>query len=129
MADEEAFKVTDRRGRARESEPAGAGATAPPGSSAEPSPAPADAPGRRPPADLSALFAMLASSALMSLGEAPDPGTGERVVDLEQAQEVIDLLLLLRDKTTGNRTEPESRLLEQILYDLQMRFVEATRRR
>jgi hypothetical protein len=68
---------------------------------------------------------MFASSALINLGEAPDPATGERHVDLEQAQEAIDLLLLLRDKTQGNRTEEENRLLEQVLYDLELRFVHA----
>ena len=70
----------------------------------------------------------LASSALINLGEAPDPMSGERQVDLDQAKEAIDLLRLLREKTEGNRTEHESRLLEQILYDVQMRFVQATER-
>ena len=46
-------------------------------------------------------------------------------MDLEQAREAIDVLVLLRDKTSGNRTEQESRLLEEIVYDLQMRFVRA----
>ena len=68
---------------------------------------------------------IFASSALINLGEAADPVTGERRVDLEQAREAIDVLLLLRDKTSGNRTEQESRLLEEIVYDLQMRFVRA----
>ena len=70
---------------------------------------------------------MFASSALINLGEAPDPASGERQVDLDQAKEAIDLLLLLREKTEGNRTEHESRLLEQILYDVQMRFVQAAK--
>jgi len=68
---------------------------------------------------------MIARSALINLGEAADPVTRERRVDLEQAREAIDVLLLLRDKTSGNRTEQESRLLEEIVYDLQMRFVRA----
>jgi hypothetical protein len=66
---------------------------------------------------------MFASSALIALGEAPDPATGERAQDLEQAREAIDLLLLLRDKTEGNRSPEESRLLEHLLYDLQMRYL------
>jgi hypothetical protein len=70
---------------------------------------------------------MLASSALVNLGEAADPTTGERVLDLEQAKEAIDLLALLRIKTNGNRTEQESHLLEEMLYDLQLRFVNAAR--
>jgi len=134
MAEEESFKVTDRRGRVRE-----AGAAEPDSPrSAEPRPAsprapradPTDRPGASAAAepggpDLQGLFMMIARSALINLGEAADPVTRERRVDLEQAREAIDVLLLLRDKTSGNRTEQESRLLEEIVYDLQMRFVRA----
>ena len=70
---------------------------------------------------------MLASSALVNLGEAADPATGERILDWEQAKEAIDLLALLRIKTDGNRTEQENHLLEEMLYDLQLRFVNAAR--
>ena len=140
MAEEESFKVTDRRGR----EPDGGSSGSGPGSTAPPATAPDRAavdpgsagrePGREasePPAsaqgsvDLQGLFVMFASSALINLGEAADPATGERLVDLDQAKDAIDLLLLLREKTAGNRTEHESRLLEQILYDVQMRYVRA----
>jgi hypothetical protein len=130
MSDEQGFEVRDRRGRAPE-EPAPAGGTP---TGAEPTkevsePArsdarpggeqlfPEEAPG------LERLFLMFASSALVSLGAAPDPGSGERRVDLPQAREAVDMLLLLRAKTDGNRSPEESRLLEEILYDLQMRFV------
>ena len=138
MAEEESFKVTDRRGRDQDGESSGSG----PGSPAPPPIAPGRAaadpgsagqePGREslePPAsaqgsvDLQGLFVMFASSALINLGEAADPVTGESLVDLDQAKDAIDLLLLLREKTAGNRTEHESRLLEQILYDVQMRYV------
>ncbi|HET8575529.1 MAG TPA: DUF1844 domain-containing protein [Methylomirabilota bacterium] len=92
----------------------------------EPRRASAEAPPSGPPSqDLSGLFVMFASTALVSLGAAPDPMTGERRVDLDEARGAIDVLLLLRDKTRGNRTEQESRLLEEILYDLQLRFVKA----
>lgn len=129
MAEEESFKVTDRRGRPRDSAPAVTPSVEPP----LPAAPEGGAPGRPPETgraaagkpDLQGLFVMFASSALINLGEAPDPATGERHVDLEQAQEAIDLLLLLRDKTQGNRTEEENRLLEQVLYDLELRFVHA----
>lgn len=68
---------------------------------------------------------MLASSALVHLGEATLPESGGRTIDLDQAREAIDLLGLLRAKTEGNRTEHETRLLEEMLYDLQLRFVRA----
>lgn len=136
MPEDESFRVTDRRGVPRESEPLAAPPSAPP-----PPPPPRAEPPRVAPAaggpaegvrgdegaaELSGLFIMLASSALINLGEAADPMTGARHVDLDQAEDAIDMLLLLRDKTRGNRTEQESRLLEEILYDLQLRFVRAT---
>jgi hypothetical protein len=140
MAEEESFKVTDRRGREQDGESSGSrpDETAPPSAApgrltVEPGGASRE-PGRRAPepppsaqgaVDLQGLFVMFASSALINLGEAADPVTGESLVDLEQAKDAIDLLLLLREKTAGNRTEHESRLLEQILYDVQMRYVRA----
>jgi hypothetical protein len=126
MAEEESFKITDRRHRDAAADPASSPRD-------EPVPPPPRAPSASPPAtdrdttgpELANLFVMFASSALIALGEAPDPTSGERTVDLDQAREAVDILLLLREKTEGNRTEQESQLLEEILYDLQMRFVQA----
>jgi hypothetical protein len=125
MAEEESFKVTDRRLRDTESAGGSTSRPEPAASAARSTPHPAPAPHHREPAavDLSNLFVMFASSALIALGEAPDPMTGAQGVDLAHAREAVDTLLLLRDKTEGNRTEKESRLLEDILYDLEMRFV------
>ena len=71
---------------------------------------------------------MLASSAAMAMGDAPDPMTGQVHRDLAQAAELIDLLLLLREKTEGNRSPEETQILDEILYDLQLRYVSATKR-
>jgi hypothetical protein len=129
MAEEETFKVTDRRGRAREVD-----AQEP--SESRPSPAGPASAGFDPSAatdegrlDLPAIFLMFATSALVSLGEGADPATGEQHPDLGQARQAIDALLVLRDKTSGNRTEEEEQLLEELLYDLQMRFVRAAEAR
>src|SRR5437870_1428143 len=93
---------------------------------AEPPVAPPDlSPGER---SLAGLFMMLASSAVVALGDAPDPLTGERQVDLAQAADAIDLLILLREKTEGHRSPEENRILEEVLYDLQLRYVQATKR-
>ena len=73
------------------------------------------------------LFMMLASSAVVALGEAPDPLTGQRQIDLVQAADAIDLLLLLREKTEGNRSADETRMLEELIYDLQLRYVHVTK--
>ena len=130
MAEDEAFKVTDRRRRDEADEtPPAQPAPGPPAPSAAPEPAAPRAPDVPPQGgpDLQGLFIMLASSALMNLGEAADPESGERILDLDQAKEAIDLLSLLRAKTEGNRTEQESHLLEEMLYDLQLRFVRAAK--
>jgi Domain of unknown function (DUF1844) len=132
MAEDETFKVTDRRRRDETDESPTAPAPPDPAAQAPraaatgsasqgPAPAPQGGP------DLQGLFIMLASSALVNLGEAADPETGERILDLEQAKEAIDLLSLLRVKTEGNRTDQESHLLEEMLYDLQLRFVRAAK--
>jgi hypothetical protein len=132
MAEDETFKVTDRRRRDDIDEAPAAPAPTEPAAPA-PRTAPAGSAFQGPAAppqggpDLQGLFIMLASSALVNLGEAADPETGERVLDLEQAREAIDLLSLLRVKTEGNRTEQESHLLEEMLYDLQLRFVRAAK--
>jgi hypothetical protein len=132
MPEDETFKVTDRRRRDDADEtPSAPAPPIPPAPSPRAATAGSVSPGpAAPPAtgpDLQSLFIMLASSALVNLGEAADPDTGERVLDLGQAKEAIDLLSLLRLKTEGNRTEQESHLLEEILYDLQLRFVEVAK--
>ncbi len=60
----------------------------------------------------------------MGLGMVPDPSGGEAKVNLELARHNIDLLELLWEKTKGNRTSDEDRLLQQLLFETRMRFVE-----
>jgi uncharacterized protein DUF1844 len=127
---DEGFKVTDRRRRA-DGDPVGvevghdaAPAASGPAGGAGPDPHGSAAPD--PARSLTGLFVMFASSALIALGESPDPVTGQVHTDLAQAGEAIDILTLLREKTEGNRSPEETQLLEQIIYDLQLRFVRAT---
>lgn len=131
MSEEETFKVTDRRGRAEEA-PSAAGHPAETSAAGGPSGAQPRERGHEAklvsrPSELGALFVMFANAALVSLGAVPEPGTGEGRLDLDQARSAIDILVMLRDKTQGNRTDQESRLLEELVYDLQMRFVRAAR--
>ncbi|WP_084511479.1 DUF1844 domain-containing protein [Desulfatibacillum aliphaticivorans] len=65
----------------------------------------------------------LSSSVLVYLGEMEDPATGETVVNLPVAKQTIDILGMLEEKTKGNLSDDESRLLQNILYDLRMRYV------
>jgi hypothetical protein len=69
----------------------------------------------------------LNTSALFHLGELVDPETGQKGTDLVLAKHTIDTLQLLKMKTAGNLTDKEKELLENVLYDLQMRYVKATR--
>ena len=123
--EEEGFKVTDRRRRADEDEsvppaappPRAAESREPSAPGRQPaSAAPHPAPGAGAERDLTGLFVMLASSAAMAMGEAPDP------------LELVDLLLLLREKTEGRRSLEETQVLEELIYDLQVRYVAATKR-
>ena len=69
----------------------------------------------------------LASSAAIHFGDLPDPSTGERAeMNLEGAAQMIDILTLLEEKTRGNLTIEERQVLEQVLYELRLRFVDAT---
>ncbi len=81
---------------------------------------------RRVPAEAS--FAVLATSfstqALMALGEIENPFTKKRETDLDEAKFHIDMLSMLEVKTKGNLTPDEARMLEALLFDLRMRFVE-----
>jgi len=60
---------------------------------------------------------------LAHLGEGPNEN-GQIQVDLEQAKHFTDIITLLRDKTRGNLTEEEDKLVRTVLYDLRMKFVE-----
>ena len=66
----------------------------------------------------------LASSAAVHFGDVADPTTGEkRPPNLEQAGHVIEVMAMLDQKTKGNLTGEERQFLEQLLYELRMRFV------
>ena len=79
--------------------------------------------------DFNAFVLSLGSSAIINLGEAPDPTTGKKAEpDLALGQQSIDLLALLQDKTRGNLTADESRFIEQMLYDLRMLFVTVSKK-
>jgi hypothetical protein len=69
----------------------------------------------------------LASTAAIHLGDLTDPSTGGRSeVNLGGASQMIEILTLLEEKTRGNLTAEERQVLEQVLYELRMRFVEVS---
>ncbi len=64
----------------------------------------------------------------MGLGMVPAEGKETGTVDLELARQNIDLLELMREKTQGNRTPEEDRLIEQLLFETRLRYVETQRK-
>ena len=71
----------------------------------------------------------LAASALIHLGDKPHPETGQMAPDLALARETLDLLAVLREKTRGNLTVEEQRLLDSLLADLRLQYVEKSQKR
>jgi len=70
----------------------------------------------------------LAHTAAFHFGDVADPVTGRTSQpNLAAAQQLIDILALLEEKTRGNLTAEERQLMEQLVYELRLRFVEATK--
>jgi hypothetical protein len=78
-----------------------------------------------PEVNFSSFLLSLSTSTLLHLGEIADPQSGEKKKDLALAKQSIDIINLLKDKTKGNLAQEEEKLLENLLYDLRMRFVKA----
>jgi hypothetical protein len=141
MADEgekqnKGFKVEDRRrfsetGDARETNQAD---ERPADEPARPSGEPVGAQAQHsaealPEINFSTFIISLSTQALMHLGEIADPMSGKAEMDLPGAKQMIDILSLLQEKTRGNLNPGEQQLVEDILYDLRMRYVDAVKRK
>ena len=78
--------------------------------------------------DFSMLVLSLSQTALLHLGEGTDPDDGKpHPRNLPLARQTIDMLGMLQEKTKGNLDGQEERLIDQVLYDLRMRFVEVSK--
>ena len=71
------------------------------------------------------ILGILGSSALLHLGELEHPDVGAPQKDLPLAKHTIDILVMLEEKTRGNLTAAEEKLIASLLYDLRLRYVEA----
>jgi hypothetical protein len=134
---DQGFTVIDRRGSAREEERA----EPPPPSEPPPRPTPDATPGAERtvssepgaesplPIDFGTFVLSLFSSALYHMGVAPDPASGQPPPErnLVLARQTIDTLEMLQEKTRGNLDAEEAHLIENALYELRMRFVEASK--
>lgn len=77
--------------------------------------------------DFSTFIMSLTSSAFYHLGDIADPETGKTETNLPAVHQTIDMLTMLREKTQNNLTAEEKKLLEQLIYELQMKYVAKTK--
>jgi hypothetical protein len=141
MADQEekqegkGFTVQDRRRFSPETgEPRADAPETPPATAAEPAPAAPAEPQERtqeplPEINFSTFVISLSTQALMHLGEIADPLSGKVSKDISIAKQMIDIIGMLKDKTKGNLNPGEERLMEEILFDLRMKYVEAVKKK
>ena len=150
MDDEEeeqsGFKVTDRRmftteGEVREQQQPDQGEQAPPQKEEPPKASPEEKPeaskepsqkeeaeqtGEQDPSqgvNFASFLLSLATTGMVHLGEIPEPSSGQKMEDLEAARQMIDILGILKEKTEGNLSAEESHLLENVLYELRLKFM------
>jgi hypothetical protein len=71
----------------------------------------------------------LSTQALMHLGEIANPLSGKNEIDVPVAKQMIDILGMLQEKTRGNLDAAEGRLIEDLLFDLRMKYVEAVKKK
>jgi hypothetical protein len=121
------FTVTDRRsfGEGGEARGGEQPAAPPPASAGDEGAATPSGASGLPAVDFHTFILSLGSSALLHLGELEHPDMGAPQKDLPLAKHTIDILVMLEEKTRGNLTPAEEKLIGSLLYDLRLRYVEA----
>jgi hypothetical protein len=76
-----------------------------------------------PPIDFPSYILSYYTQGLVLLGEVPNPYSGKKEEDVDAAKHIIDILTLLKEKTKGNLSQDEEKLLESVLYELRMKFM------
>jgi len=77
--------------------------------------------------DFSTFVMSLNASALVNLGVIPDPVTGKSDKNLPLGKQTIDIISMLEEKTKGNLTPDEAKLIKGMLYDLRITYVQQSR--
>lgn len=139
MKDDRSFKVTDRRVFDSEGEVKDPEALKDPASNTEPAPPREEKrkqkasekpretfPGN---VDFATFVTSMYTSGAMHLGLIPNPVTGKPDTDTDLARQDISILEMLEEKTRGNLDDQESKILENALYDLRMKYVELSKKR
>ncbi|MCP3926735.1 MAG: DUF1844 domain-containing protein [Desulfobacterales bacterium] len=80
---------------------------------------------KMPEIDFSTFIFSLNTSVLMHLGVISQPGSDKKNIDLLSAKQTIDIMSMIQEKTKGNLTEEEAKLLINLLHELRMRYVKA----
>lgn len=136
MSDEQhespSFRVTDRRGQPKEEQvatPVMAAQPTPPPKPAKEPPAYKEPQGKKAPGavEFSSFVLSISTQAIVHMGYAEDPTTGLVEKNLPLARQEVAIIEMLDQKTKGNRTPEEEHLMEEVLYELRLRFVEASR--
>lgn len=83
-----------------------------------------EASGPLPKVDMATFILSLSSSALVHMGEVPEPESGTIQTNLPLARHTIDVLAMLEEKTKGNLNSDEARLFRDILFELRMKYVQ-----
>lgn len=84
--------------------------------------------GEIPKVDFSTFVLSIGTTALYQMGLVADPSSGETTAaDSLVAQQTIDTLEMIREKTVGNLTDEERKLIDSLLYELRIKFVELSR--
>lgn len=114
MDEQKGFKVIDRRGQQETSEQ----------SKNDKQEAKIQ---EQPPLDFASFVLSLAHQTIVLLGEAPNPETNLVAANLEAARQTIDILAILEEKTVGNLSAEEKKLLEEVLAGLRLAYVKKTK--
>jgi hypothetical protein len=85
--------------------------------------------GPLPEINFSTFIISLSTQALMHLGEIANPLGGKSEIDVPVAKQMIDILGMLQEKTRGNLDAGEARLIEDLLFDLRMKYVDAVKKK
>ena len=115
MPDDQGFTVRDRRSAGQDQNEAPLNTPSADGED-----------GNTQPVDFSSFIVSLAASAQMALGNVPHPETNRPEKNLAAAQQMIDIIALMKDKTRGNLTAEEDALLDQVLFNLRMHYDRVT---
>ena len=86
------------------------------------------APNANPPVTFASFVISLGSSALVHLGELQDPASDSTATDLNMARHTIDVLNVLKEKTSGNLDDEEARLIDTLLFELRAKYLAAQKK-